>query len=477
MAGIVSYGAYVPYYRLARGDIFMQWFGQVMPFPGEKAVANYDEDSCTMAVAAGLDCLGDMDRNKIDGVYVATTSAPFKERAISGIVSAAMDIRHDSRSADFTGSVKSGTTAVLTALDAVKAGSAKCLLVTAADLRLGGFASGAEMMYGDGAGALLIGDENVIAELVASCSINEDFMDTWRSDRDNLARTWEDRWNREESIGKFLPEVVKAVVAKAGMQMKDITKVAVYGPFPQMHAAIVREIGLQPAQIQDTLFNNVGNTGSASPLMMLVAALEEAKPGDTIVVAGYGTGGCDGILFKVTDNIKKEQAKNKRGIKGHVAIKAPTAYQKMLRWRELLYPEPGGRADAQLRNISPQALWRHRKEVFSFYGSKCLACGAAQNPIARVCVKCGAIDKFELLRFSDKKGKVFTFTNDQLAFSVDPPLSIAIVDFDGGGRQIMDVTDRDPNELKPDMVVEPTFRKMQYTKGIHNYAWKVKPSR
>ena len=78
MAGIVSYGAYVPYYRLPRGDIFMTWFGQVMPFPGEKAVANFDEDGVTMAVAAGTDCLADTDRSSIDGVYFATTSSPFK---------------------------------------------------------------------------------------------------------------------------------------------------------------------------------------------------------------------------------------------------------------------------------------------------------------------------------------------------------------------------------------------------------------
>jgi len=475
MAGIVSYGAYVPYYRLSRGDIFMTWFGQVMPFPGERAVANFDEDSITMSVAASMDSLTDMDREKIDALYMATTSSPYKERHCAGIVSQALDIRHDTRAADFTDSTKAGTTAILAALDAIKAGSAKNALVVAADCRLGGVASGAEMMYGDGAGALVMGDENVIATFEGSHSINEDFMDTWRSDRDNLARFWEDRWNREESIGKFLPEAVNTVVTKCNLTLKDITKVAVHGPFPQMHAAIIRELKLDPSQVQDSLFETVGNTGTALPLMMLVASLEDAKPGDKIVVGSYGTGGCDALLFTVTNQIEK--ARNRRGIKGHVAIKAATQYNKMLRWREMLPLEPGGRAEAQLRNISPQALWRHRKEILGLHGSKCKKCGRAQLPIQRVCVKCQAIDEMEEVTFADKKGKVFTYTNDLLAFSVDPPLSIAIVDFPDGARDIFDVTDRDPNELKPDMEVEPTFRKVQYTKGIHNYAWKVKPCR
>ena len=83
MSGIISYGAYVPYYRLSRGDIFTTWFGQVMPFPGEKAVANFDEDSCTMAVAAGIDCLADLDREEIDGLYFASTSSPYSSLTAS----------------------------------------------------------------------------------------------------------------------------------------------------------------------------------------------------------------------------------------------------------------------------------------------------------------------------------------------------------------------------------------------------------
>ena len=87
MVGITSYGAYVPFFRLARADISKAWQG--MPGMGEKAVANLDEDSITMAVAAGFDCLGDTDPKKLDGLYLATTTCPFMERNGAGIVASA----------------------------------------------------------------------------------------------------------------------------------------------------------------------------------------------------------------------------------------------------------------------------------------------------------------------------------------------------------------------------------------------------
>ena len=62
MPGIISYGAYVPLWRLPRGAI-------VKGLRGEKAVANFDEDSITMSVAAARGCLDDVDREGIDGLF------------------------------------------------------------------------------------------------------------------------------------------------------------------------------------------------------------------------------------------------------------------------------------------------------------------------------------------------------------------------------------------------------------------------
>ena len=120
MVGITSFGAYIPYYRLPRKVIGAAWGRR--RGSGEKAVANFDEDSITMSVAAGMDCLNEIDSKMIDGLFMATTTSPYIERQNSTIVSAALDLREDVRNADFTNCLRAGTTALLLAIDAIKAG-------------------------------------------------------------------------------------------------------------------------------------------------------------------------------------------------------------------------------------------------------------------------------------------------------------------------------------------------------------------
>ena len=73
MVGIVRFGAYVPLHRL--GKETDGW-----TTAGERATANFDEDSITMAVAAALDCLEGVDRKRVDGVFFASTSSPTMRR-------------------------------------------------------------------------------------------------------------------------------------------------------------------------------------------------------------------------------------------------------------------------------------------------------------------------------------------------------------------------------------------------------------
>jgi 3-hydroxy-3-methylglutaryl CoA synthase len=59
---------------------------------GGKAVANFDEDTIAMAVAAGLASLQGTDRSKVEGVYFASMTLPYKERLNAGIISLALGI-------------------------------------------------------------------------------------------------------------------------------------------------------------------------------------------------------------------------------------------------------------------------------------------------------------------------------------------------------------------------------------------------
>lgn len=105
---------------------------------GERSVVAIDEDSITMAVAAGMDCLRGIDPKTIDAVFLATTTAPYSERLNANIVASALDCRRDTRNIDFANCLRAGTSALLSAMDAVKAGALKNVLVTIADMRMAG---------------------------------------------------------------------------------------------------------------------------------------------------------------------------------------------------------------------------------------------------------------------------------------------------------------------------------------------------
>ncbi|MDD5037896.1 MAG: 3-oxoacyl-[acyl-carrier-protein] synthase III C-terminal domain-containing protein [Dehalococcoidales bacterium] len=477
MAGIISYGAYIPYYRLPVSLIAKAW--EQPGGRGELAIANYDEDPVSMSVAAGMDCLKGINPKTVDALFLATTSAPYKERQSATIAGNALDLRSDVRNADFSNSLRAGTNALLAAFDAAGAGSAKSVLVTASDVRLGAPSGANEQMFGNGAAALLVGNGKTAVEFEGSYSVSEDMGDAWRSHEDIFVKNWEDRFVRDELLSRIPRAAVAAFLKKLNLAPKDFAKVCMYGTNARVSAGLIAAMGFKPEQIEDPLLETVGNTGAAMPLMILVAALEKAKAGDRILVISWGSG-CDVISLKVTEDIGKIGPR--RGIKGHLAIKKTLgSYEKLLRWRNTIQMEAAARPEKAPTSMA--TLWREHRSALPLIGAKCKKCGTPQQFLdsfstrARVCLECGAKDEFEPYRFADKRGKVASFSHDFLALSQDPPTTLTVIDFEGGGRATYAMSDRDPQECKVGMMVEMTFRKIYYSRGIHNYFWKCKPAR
>ena len=90
MAGITSIGTYIPKYRLSVEEVTKFW--SIRSARGGKAVAGFDEDSLTMAVAAALDCMS-RTAEEADGLYLATTTAPYKEKQGAAIAASAIDLK------------------------------------------------------------------------------------------------------------------------------------------------------------------------------------------------------------------------------------------------------------------------------------------------------------------------------------------------------------------------------------------------
>ncbi|MFC1968404.1 3-oxoacyl-[acyl-carrier-protein] synthase III C-terminal domain-containing protein [Chloroflexota bacterium] len=471
MVGITAYGAYVPFYRLSKEAIAKAWDGFAPP--GEKAVANFDEDSITMAVEAAIDCIGGLDRGIIDALFFASTTAPYKEKQAAALAAFALDLRRDIVTQDYANSLRAGTAAMRSAIDAVKAGSAGRVLVTASDCRLGAPQSTLEQNLGDGAAALMIGDSGVAVSIEGSYSIANEFIDLWRLENDRFVRSWEERFIMTQGYEKVLPEAVLGAMKKYDLTPKDFAKVIFYAPDARSHTRMAARLGFDPrTQLQDPLFDVMGNTGAAFPLMMLVAALEEAKPGDRLLLASYGDGS-DVLVLQATEEIAK--VKPRRGMKGHLASKSMLrSYEKYVLFRRLMPVEPARRPEAY--SAAP-TIWRDAKSLLALNGSKCKSCSRVQYPVARICPYCGSKDEFDYARLSDKKGKIVSFNEDFVATTIDPPNMMTQVDFDGGGRIQCAMTDRVVEDVKVDMPVEMTLRRIHDGRDILNYTWKPRPIR
>jgi 3-hydroxy-3-methylglutaryl CoA synthase/NAD(P)-dependent dehydrogenase (short-subunit alcohol dehydrogenase family)/putative sterol carrier protein len=480
MVGIVSYGGYIPRLRLDRMSVFqnMGWFAPaiVMVAQGERSFCNHDEDSLTMAVAAGKDCLVGVDKSTVDAAYLASTTLPFQDRCNAGIQKTALNLRDNLVAQDFTSCLKAGTSSLITALSAVKGGEVKNVLVTATDKRETKTAYFYEMWFGDGAASVLVGDKDPIAEFLGSHSVSHDFVDHYRGLGNQFDYMWEERWVRDQGYSKIIPEAVNGLFEKLSITMEDVDKFVFPCFFKAEHRKIAAGLGATPEKVPDNMHEVCGETGAAHPMVMLVRALEEAEPGDRILVCGFGQG-CDALYFKVTDKIKEMAAR--KGIKGSLANKKiETNHSKFLKFRELLPTEMGIRAEAPTQTAM-STLWRKRDMILGLVGGKCEKCGTPQFPRMDICVnpECVSVGTQVPYEFADRIAKVKTYTSDLLSVSVDPPAMYGMVQFEGGGRFMADFADCVFEDVYVGQPCTLSFRR-RYTdkgRGFSGYFWKAVP--
>ena len=479
--GITAYGVSLPLYRLNRSDMHKAW--KMLPFPmkGERSVANFDEDSLTLAVNAARDCLRDENPRSVDGIYCCSTTFPYHEKLSSAMAAVALDMRNEISVVDIGNTLRGGTTAISLALDVIKAGSAQKVLVTASDCRGGAPGGELEQSIGDAGVALLIGEENVIAEVEHKYTVADEFCGMWRSNKDKFIKIWEDRMVHDEGYSKILDKAIRDCLEKYGLSISDFDRVVFDAPADfRRHAQLAKGLGIKKEKLQSSFFDTVGNTGTALAPMMLAAALDEAKPGERILFASYGNG-ADVFVLRVTDAIL--DVKNRGTFFKQLERKSMLDYPTYLKWRNLVPIDEAKRPKLPATSISN--LHRNVKILLGLYGVKCKECGTAQYTQAgmlsfyvmpaRVCLNCGTKDQFEDYRFADKKGSLFSYTQDKLSASQDPPMTVGIVDFEGGGRAAFEVTDKDMGKIDVDAPVEMTFRHLFFDGGIHNYYWKVRP--
>jgi 3-hydroxy-3-methylglutaryl CoA synthase len=481
MVGITAYGAYLPKLRLQRKAISEAnaWFDTSLKglASGERTMCNWDEDSITMAVEACRACLGDQDRANVRALFMASTSAPFLDRQNSVVISEALTLDVNIRSMDVSGSQRAGTSALLSAIDAVATIGRGKALVVAAEHRRSKCASKQEMVYGDGAVAIELGSDGVIAELVEAHSTSVDFVDRYRSDGFQFDVQGEERWIRDEGYLKLVPNAVNALLQKAGIEADAVRHFILPAEKLRIGQSVAREIGFSAESVADNLIEECGFTGTSHPLLLLAHSLEKAAPGDLIIVVGFGQG-CDTFLFKVTDEILRYSSKGT--VSRNLSRGLPeNNYNKFISFNNLVEMDYGKRSEVD-KNTYLSALYRDHKFLNGFMGGRCSACGTVQIPLASYCVnpKCNALHSQQEYCLSESKGHVVTWTADALTFDFSPPAYFGLVEFVEGGRLMVDFTEVDPDKFASGVSVTMHFRIRQIdnVRGFRRYFWKCKQS-
>ena len=463
MSGIVSYGAYVPYWRLQRTAIT----GALGSGGGKgtRSVASYDEDTTSMGVEAARRAMAWAPDGRVPSLVAFATTVPaYLDKTNATAIHAALALPSSAGAVDSVGSVRSASGAIMIA--GLRDG-----LAVLSDIRTGLPGGADESNGGDAAVALLMGDDDqAIAVGIGGADATAEFVDRWRVPGEATSKQWEERFG-EYAYLPLVEQSVTDALKSAGLTITEIDHVVVTGLHTRAVAAARKAIGARPDAIVDDLAGSVGNTGAAHAALLLCDVLDRAKAGDTIAVVTLADG-CNTWLLKVTDRI--DGRRPAQTVREQLAIcNDGLAYASFLTWRGLLHREPPRRPEPD-RPAAPPSL-RSNSWKYGLFGSRDEA-GFVHLPPARVSMESGAIDRMELVRMADVRATIATFTVDRLAFSLSPPVVAAVIDFDGGGRFQCELTDVDPSAVKIGDRVEMTFRRLYTQDGIHNYFWKAKPA-
>lgn len=462
MAGLIAYGTYIPAHRLQRSQI-----GAVLGSAagkGTRAVAGYDEDPTSMGVEAARRTLRTADGVRPERLLFATANPPYLDKTNANVIHAALRLDPRTLAVDVMGSVRSGVGALLMAAE-----SPAPALAVLSDVRTGLPGGADEREGGDGAAAFLFGDsDRAIATVISAASSTDEFLDRWRLPGSPASRVWEERFGEHV----YLPLADSAfadALKQAGIGPSDVDTLVVAGTHSRAVRAFAAGAGV--AKVGADLGPSIGNAGTAQPGLLLANALDQAEPGQTIVLVVLADG-ATAFVLRTTESIRSS------GSRPTVAEQISGGddslpYARYLSWRGLLPREPPRRPDP----VGPAAPPTHRSShyKFGFVAHRCEECGTVHLPAVRVCVQCKATDRMAEVPMADQQGTVATFTIDHLAYSPSPPVIAAVVDFDGGGRFSCELADADPHRVAIGDRVEMTFRRTITAGGVHNYFWKARP--
>jgi hydroxymethylglutaryl-CoA synthase len=448
---ITAYASYVPVNVLPRATVAAAL--GTAGGRGGRAVAGYDEDPITMGVAA----VRELPAPERQGpLYFATSSPPFLDKSNATVVHAATG-GDDWRMTIDLGGLRSGFAAMVTA-------AATGGVAVMGDQRSGRAGSADEVDGGDGAAAFAFGPApDAVAEIVGTASVSLELMDLWRVPGAQFAQSAEERF-AQHVLGEAVRQAV-AEVGKSSGYTETPAATLVAAPSRRFAANTAAAVGTSGGDdVQSVHREAVGYCGAAEIGVLLADALDAATAGDVILVV-TATGGVDAMLVRaLVDGPGARPPAGRREI----------SYPSFLTWRGLLEREPTRRPERA--GVAAAPAHRNVGWKFGMEGSRCRSCGKVYLPAHRVCGACGSLDDTEPYPVADVAGTVAALSTDSVSDSPAPPALAAMIDFDGGGRILMEMADATAEEVALGDRVEMTFRRTYSLRGIPNYFWKARPT-
>lgn len=459
--GILRWGYAIPRRRLSHAETFAAW--KRPPSPGSRAIASHDEDTITLGVQAVLDALEGIDSSSVDGLIFASTTAPFAEKSSAVLIADILDLAPTTHVLDINSSLRAGTIALSTAWDWIASGSCSRVLVIAADTRLPSPGIAEEIFFGHAGIALLVGTaEGCTAELVARSSFNTSILDSWRPANARFPFYSDQRFARERAYIRPMQNVLKIVLEKTGWQNSEIGKVVPYSPDVKSGSTLLKGHGFDlKTQYCDLVSSRLGLTGTAHTLLMLCAALEKSTKDERLLILGYGDGADAFALFmKSQPSIKKYSSAVRQSY--------DISYNRYLHLHGL-----HSGVEKVSEAFTSEIMSERNKELWlKLKAHRCSSCGAVTTLPLPSCPKCRDDSHLELFQLQ-RQGTVYAITHEHYFPTPEPPLGMAAVDLDGGGRLTVQIADENL-PLKIGDLVELVFRRMHDAGNFPNYFWKCR---
>jgi hydroxymethylglutaryl-CoA synthase len=466
---LLAVGAAAPAWRLDAADVGAAWSRGGR---GQAAVCAPDEDVLTLAAEAATRALAasGLQTDIVDGLWWGTTRPPFAEGPSHAVLARAIGLSHRSGGALCSGSPHAGMEALLSAADAIGAGSARVAVVVVSDALVPGNGTPFEARSGAGAAAVVLVSHGGNAMIVDRVTHTEPFLDRYRGDGEADTRDlYDPRLFREEIFLPTMRELGEQLAALAGDD-DQVRAWSLPDPDGRLGATVAKQLGVtDPVAVSSaSVYTALGDTGAAAALLGAVGALGTAG---TVAVVGTGGGRTTGLTISVKDPVRGAAA-----IDGVLAGGRTVSYTEVLRARGQLVPS----GETVQMGVPPQSAQfvRGADEMLGLLGARCVDCGTINTPpsIHPHCISCGSA-KFVLEPLA-RHGFVHTFVvNQTMPPPFVAPLPIAVVDLDDGARVMLQgVTDRvaDGSDITVGAEVELVLRRYAHERGVPVYGYKVR---